>query len=412
MDYFVSKNGQTQDGPFTLEEVKEKIGLNELPSGALFWRQGLEGWVQANRIPEFKEFLESLPPPLDDTTETETPPPLSAPEKSKKDAPVSSNGSHPNESRRDDGTAKKKPRKAKAVYKYDEDGTYKFISNAFLPTAEFVGKDFGFIALYRVVIFGVPLSLLLWLVLGKPEHLPEIGFALIPTAPIVLSTVFKRARGLMGTMFGWVAVVAVSFALYLGGPILVGLFLLYLRFARPNSLDKGGYHCLKESLDINAWTSESDRKVLLQLMRKEDSFRRENGIPHQVALAPYRVGLHDELKERNPVTERGVFSWMFSTNGSLRDGHSWKGCTAEDKRAAEKFTDGYEDLKRDLTRLKDCLSSGRFLIEKNAVEYEVRDLDGVLKFLGLESDELTERIDSIKTRNEFVINGWHCRRAD
>ena len=415
MEYFISNNGKAQEGPFTFQEITKKFNQDEFSSDSLFWRQGLKDWVHADDIPELKELLQNLPPPLDDSQEKETPPPLSVKAETHRDKSSTSNGNNHSsqEASNRDRVQSRKSDKNRLVF--DEDGLYKFTLNAFLPTAEFIGTDFGFVILYRVFIFGVPLSVLLWWALGRPEELPNIAYSLIPIAPIVLSTIFKRARGLKGKMFGWISIVVLTTSLYMGGPILGGLFMIYLRFARPNSLDKGGYHCLKASLDINEWTTTNDRGVLLQLIREESSFRREQGIPRHVALSPYRVGLHNEVKTPSPAEENRIFSWVFSTNGRLYDGHHWNELTSEEKRSAETFNDGNEELKSDLLRLRECLANGQFIVEKSGVEYEVRDLDGVVKFFGLKGESREKIIEGLSHGNSIrgpLANGWHCRRAD
>ena len=57
--YFFS-NGSEKQGPFLLEELKNK-NINE---ETLIWFEGLEDWTPAKHIIELNEFFELCPPPI------------------------------------------------------------------------------------------------------------------------------------------------------------------------------------------------------------------------------------------------------------------------------------------------------------------------------------------------------------
>ncbi len=57
--YFFS-DGKDKQGPFSLEELKNK----DIKKETLIWFQGLEDWKPAEEIKEFEEILELIPPPI------------------------------------------------------------------------------------------------------------------------------------------------------------------------------------------------------------------------------------------------------------------------------------------------------------------------------------------------------------
>ena len=59
-----------QQGPFTIEEIKEKNISRE----TLVWHEGAENWLPANQVEELKVLFKSIPPPIG--TSNFPPPPL------------------------------------------------------------------------------------------------------------------------------------------------------------------------------------------------------------------------------------------------------------------------------------------------------------------------------------------------
>ncbi|MEA3450844.1 MAG: DUF4339 domain-containing protein [Bacteroidota bacterium] len=57
--YYYEENGK-QLGPFTLEEMKSK----RIKKTTLVWKDGLQNWVKAEELVEFKAVVVSVPPPL------------------------------------------------------------------------------------------------------------------------------------------------------------------------------------------------------------------------------------------------------------------------------------------------------------------------------------------------------------
>ncbi len=57
MQWFVMKNGQ-QSGPYTVEQLREKLGTLELASTDHVWREGMAGWLPISAA------LATTPPPM------------------------------------------------------------------------------------------------------------------------------------------------------------------------------------------------------------------------------------------------------------------------------------------------------------------------------------------------------------
>lgn len=57
--YYIYINYQ-QDGPFSLEELKEM----KINRETMIWFEGQNEWLQANKIDELKELFKSIPPPI------------------------------------------------------------------------------------------------------------------------------------------------------------------------------------------------------------------------------------------------------------------------------------------------------------------------------------------------------------
>jgi uncharacterized membrane protein YhaH (DUF805 family) len=63
--YFYS-NGQEQEGPVTLEELKQK----NIQPKTLIWYEGLADWKEAKKIEELKVIFELSPPPVETESNT------------------------------------------------------------------------------------------------------------------------------------------------------------------------------------------------------------------------------------------------------------------------------------------------------------------------------------------------------
>src|SRR5436853_6131403 len=82
MKKFFTHNGSEQEGPFDIEELKNK----KISKDTMVWYEGLDTWTKAGNIPELKEAISLMPPPF--VQQTATPPPLPKPEPQRKSAPL------------------------------------------------------------------------------------------------------------------------------------------------------------------------------------------------------------------------------------------------------------------------------------------------------------------------------------
>lgn len=64
MSFFISSNRERREGPFSTEEIQNKLLADEIDENTLIWRKGMEDWEPIAKIQEFESFLEALPPPL------------------------------------------------------------------------------------------------------------------------------------------------------------------------------------------------------------------------------------------------------------------------------------------------------------------------------------------------------------
>ena len=64
MSYFISVDGSRKEGPLSLEAIKLKLLKNDIDESTLLWKQGMAEWKPAGEVAEFKELLNTLPPPL------------------------------------------------------------------------------------------------------------------------------------------------------------------------------------------------------------------------------------------------------------------------------------------------------------------------------------------------------------
>lgn len=69
MDYYISKNNGQYSGPFK----KEQLIANGLELGDLVWRQGLTAWMPANQLPELRDIINDVPPPMEMVLSPEAP---------------------------------------------------------------------------------------------------------------------------------------------------------------------------------------------------------------------------------------------------------------------------------------------------------------------------------------------------
>lgn len=64
MSFFISVDGRCKEGPLSLEAIKLKLLNNEVDESTLLWKQGMSEWRPAGEVAEFKELVNTLPPPL------------------------------------------------------------------------------------------------------------------------------------------------------------------------------------------------------------------------------------------------------------------------------------------------------------------------------------------------------------
>jgi len=67
--YFLH-DGKEQQGPYDLNELKEK----KISKETQIWYEGLESWTKADNIDELKDIFKDVPPPF---TQKQSPPPIS-----------------------------------------------------------------------------------------------------------------------------------------------------------------------------------------------------------------------------------------------------------------------------------------------------------------------------------------------
>jgi len=71
MEYFYIDDTNKQQGPFSLEELKEK-GLKRTSK---MWREGMSEWLEASEINELNDLFPS-PPPVEPVSKPSPPPPV------------------------------------------------------------------------------------------------------------------------------------------------------------------------------------------------------------------------------------------------------------------------------------------------------------------------------------------------
>lgn len=64
MSYFISTDRVSQEGPFSLDQLKKKLFTKEISANTLVWRRGLDEWLPLVSVAELVQLLDSIPPPL------------------------------------------------------------------------------------------------------------------------------------------------------------------------------------------------------------------------------------------------------------------------------------------------------------------------------------------------------------
>lgn len=70
MKKYYIHNGTEQQGPFSLEELKD-LKINQ---DTMIWFEGAENWQKANEVNELREFFKSIPPPIQNLNSSAPPP--------------------------------------------------------------------------------------------------------------------------------------------------------------------------------------------------------------------------------------------------------------------------------------------------------------------------------------------------
>ena len=60
MKKYYTHNGVSQEGPFTIDEIKAK----QISRDAMIWYEGMETWTKAGDIEELKSVFPAIPPPF------------------------------------------------------------------------------------------------------------------------------------------------------------------------------------------------------------------------------------------------------------------------------------------------------------------------------------------------------------
>jgi len=60
--HFVINNEASK--PFTLEQIKQKIANGEITKSTLAWKEGMNGWEEANSIDDLSVLFDTTPPPI------------------------------------------------------------------------------------------------------------------------------------------------------------------------------------------------------------------------------------------------------------------------------------------------------------------------------------------------------------
>jgi membrane protease subunit (stomatin/prohibitin family) len=63
---FYAAIGGKQEGPFSSEEINDRIQKGVIKPKTLVWMQGMEGWTAAQEVPEITNLFGQVPPPLPD----------------------------------------------------------------------------------------------------------------------------------------------------------------------------------------------------------------------------------------------------------------------------------------------------------------------------------------------------------
>ncbi len=66
VDYYLAINGE-RHGPFTTNQIEQKIVNGEINVKTLIWKKGLKQWTQIGEMDDFKHMFEDegdCPPPI------------------------------------------------------------------------------------------------------------------------------------------------------------------------------------------------------------------------------------------------------------------------------------------------------------------------------------------------------------
>lgn len=61
--FYIAPNN-AQQGPFTLDALRQRVASGELTPDTLAWREGLAAWAPASQVPELSGLFAAVPPPL------------------------------------------------------------------------------------------------------------------------------------------------------------------------------------------------------------------------------------------------------------------------------------------------------------------------------------------------------------
>lgn len=61
--YFIAVNGQ-QEGPFPVDQLKQKASSGQVSRDTLVWAEGMSGWTKAGEVGDLSSIFASVPPPL------------------------------------------------------------------------------------------------------------------------------------------------------------------------------------------------------------------------------------------------------------------------------------------------------------------------------------------------------------
>ena len=72
ISFYIAINNE-QQGPFSLDVLKNQIIDKEIDKNTLVWKEGMSGWTKAGDVPVLNSLFKAIPPPLPSPS---LPPPL------------------------------------------------------------------------------------------------------------------------------------------------------------------------------------------------------------------------------------------------------------------------------------------------------------------------------------------------